>query len=91
MHLPWESNPRRKSSVFGTSDKNHKKNQLYTEFGMEVFEWKENSKSVFRRRQNIEEGKNKLYSLFNDQFKTFLKTKLRWTKGYNKIHNILAK
>ena len=36
-------------------------NQSDAEFDMEVFEWKENAKTIFGRRRNIEEVKNKLY------------------------------
>ena len=31
------------------------------EFDMEVFKWKENAKTVFVRRRNIEEGNNNVY------------------------------
>ena len=34
------------------------KNQPDTEFDMEVFEWKENLKTVFVRKLNIKEGNN---------------------------------
>ena len=36
------------------------KNQLDTDFDMEVFQWKETVKTFFIRRHNIEEGNNKL-------------------------------
>ena len=37
------------------------KNQSDAEFNMEVFEWKDNVKTVFVRRRNIEEGNKNIY------------------------------
>ena len=54
---------------------------------MEVFEWKYNSKTIFGRSWNIKEGNNNIYSLFSDQFKTFLNYKVKVTNGCNKAHN----
>ena len=61
-------------------------NQSDSGFYVKVFKWKENSKTVFVRRHNKEEGKNKLYSLFTVQCEPPLKTKLREGKGM--INNI---
>ena len=65
---------------------NKDNNQSYDEIDMEVFEWKENTKTVFVRSRNIEEVNKKLYLLFNDQCKTSLITNLKGTKGYDKAH-----
>ena len=54
---------------------------------MEWVEWKEKTKTVFGRRHNIEEGNNNLYLYFTDQCEPYLKTKIKFTKGYNKSHN----
>ena len=54
---------------------------------MDVFKWKENAKTVLISRRSIEEGNKKLYSLLPDKCETSLKTKLKGTKGYDKVHN----
>ena len=55
-------------------------NQPDTVFDMEVLECKENAKTVFGRRRNIEEDNKKLYSLFTYQCAPSLKNKLKGTK-----------
>ena len=42
-------------------------NKSDADFDMEVFEWKDNAKTVFISRYSIEEGNKKLYLLFTDQ------------------------
>ena len=54
---------------------------------MEVFKWKETDKTVFVRIRNIEEGDKKIYSLFNEECKTYLTVKLKFSEGYDKAHN----
>ena len=62
-------------------------NQSGADFDMEVLNCKDNTKTVFARRRNIEEENKKIYSLFSDQCKTFLNYKLKVTNGCNKFHN----
>ena len=45
---------------------NKNENKSEAEFDKEVFEWKDNAKTVFGRRQKTKEGNKKLYSLFID-------------------------
>ena len=59
---------------------NKDENQSYDEIDMEVFEWKENEKTVFIRRIRIEDGNKKTYLLFTDQCKPSLKIKLKRPK-----------
>ena len=61
-------------------------NKSDVKFDMEMLKWKDNTKTVFISRQNIEEGNNKLYSLLNNQYDPSLKTKLEVTKGCDKSH-----
>ena len=65
-------------------------NQSAADFDIEVFEWKENTKTVFGRRHNIEEVNKKFYSLFIDKCDISLNTKLKVTKGFDKAHNTQA-
>ena len=55
-------------------------NQSDANFDMEVFEWKENEKTVFIRRIRIEDGNKKTYLLLTDQCKPSLKIKLKRPK-----------
>ena len=76
-----EKNLRKKSGGFGAPQKTKKdKNQSDAEFDMEVFEWKENEKTVFIRRIRIEDGNKKTYLLLTDQCKPSLKIKLKRPK-----------
>ena len=43
---------------------NKNENKPDSEFDKEVFEWKDNDKTVFGRIQKTKEGNKKLYSLF---------------------------
>ena len=57
---------------------------------MGVFDWSDKVNTVFGRKHNIEEGNKKMYSLFPEQCKMSLKTKLKITKGHNKSHKSQA-
>ena len=62
-------------------------NQSDADFDMAVLKCKENTKTIFAGRRDIEEENKKIYSLFADQCKTFLIYKLKVTNGCNKFHN----
>ena len=54
---------------------------------LKLSEWKYNGSTTFGKRHNIYELKNKLYSLFVDQYDPSLNTKLKGAKVYDKSHN----
>ena len=52
-------------------------NKSDADFDMEVFEWKENAKTVFIARRSTEEENKKLYLLFTDKCELSLKIKMK--------------
>ena len=69
-----------------TTKPNKDSNQSDGEFDIEVFEWKENAKTVFIMIIKKDEGNKKLYLLFTGKFNLSLNIKLEGTKGYDKAH-----